>query len=124
MQWSTVVLVFNGAVSITYGLMTTGSIPSFPIIAGSIFLLKVDGRGFGANLAVHTFQTVDQYGACDNSVWAGIMVKGRKPLYVLETRTTTAARFLAEVLLPYVHIFPSDIGDNFLLLSTTLFGTV
>lgn len=42
------------------------------------------------------------------------MVIDRTPLCMLKTRSITAARYIAEVLLLHVRFFHASVGDNFL----------
>ncbi|GFW47862.1 hypothetical protein TNCV_2400491 [Trichonephila clavipes] len=39
-------------------------------------------------------------------VWAGIMINGRTRLHVVANGTMTAKRYISEVLLPHVSVFP------------------
>lgn len=66
------------------------------------------------NLVVHMQHHAYAGSACSISVWTGINVNHRKRLRALQTGITTAARYLAEVLLPYVHLFAGAVNDNFL----------
>ncbi|GFW80845.1 transposable element Tcb2 transposase [Trichonephila clavipes] len=48
----------------------------------------------------------DRYPTCSIMVWAGIMINGRTRLHVVANGTMTGQRYMDEVLLPHVRLFP------------------
>ncbi|GFT23662.1 transposable element Tcb2 transposase [Trichonephila clavipes] len=46
-------------------------------------------------------------------VWAGIMINGRTRLHVVANGTMTGQRYIDEVILPHVRLFPGAVGDKF-----------
>ncbi|GFY12087.1 transposable element Tcb2 transposase [Trichonephila clavipes] len=51
-------------------------------------------------------QEKDRYPTCSFMVWAGIMINGRTRLHVVANGTMTGQRYIDEVLLPHVRLFP------------------
>ncbi|GFW49788.1 transposable element Tcb2 transposase [Trichonephila clavipes] len=47
-----------------------------------------------------------RYPTCSIMVWAGIMINGRTRLHVVANETMTGQRYIDEVLLPHVRLFP------------------
>ncbi|GFW19041.1 transposable element Tcb2 transposase [Trichonephila clavipes] len=47
-------------------------------------------------------------------VWEGIMMDGRTDLHFFNTGSVTAQRYTDEVLEPYVHLFQSAVGPDFI----------
>ncbi|GFT52915.1 transposable element Tcb2 transposase [Trichonephila clavipes] len=47
-------------------------------------------------------------------VWAGIMMDGHTDLHFFDTRSVTAQSYRHEVLEPYVHLFRSAVGPDFI----------
>ncbi|GBL82593.1 hypothetical protein AVEN_164457-1, partial [Araneus ventricosus] len=56
------------------------------------------------------------YGGGGLMVWAGIMLDGRTPLHVFEGGTVTGVRCRDEILEPYVRLFRSAVGPEFILM--------
>ncbi|KFM64796.1 Transposable element Tcb2 transposase, partial [Stegodyphus mimosarum] len=48
-------------------------------------------------------------------VWARIMLDGRTPLHVFDRGSVTGVRYKDEVLEPYVRLFRSAVGHEFIL---------
>ncbi|GFY17944.1 HTH_Tnp_Tc3_2 domain-containing protein [Trichonephila clavipes] len=51
-------------------------------------------------------QEKDRYPTCSIMVWAGIMINGHTLLHVVANGTMTGQRYIDEVLLPHVRLFP------------------
>ncbi|GFT80578.1 hypothetical protein TNCV_5122841 [Trichonephila clavipes] len=51
-------------------------------------------------------QENDRYPTCSTMLWAGIMINGLTRLHVVANGTMTGQRYIDEVLLPHVRLFP------------------
>ncbi|GFW70977.1 transposable element Tcb2 transposase [Trichonephila clavipes] len=70
-------------------------------------------RESGIAYRPENIQEKDRYPTCSIMVWAGIMINGRTRLHVVANGTMTGQRYIAEVLLPHVHLFRGAVGDKF-----------
>ncbi|GFX46819.1 hypothetical protein TNCV_4039651 [Trichonephila clavipes] len=79
---------------------------------GSWFSLSSDcrrqliRRESGTAYRPENIQEKDRYPTCSIMVWAGIMINGRTRLHVVANGTMTGQRYIDEVLLPHVRLFP------------------
>ncbi|GFU05571.1 transposable element Tcb1 transposase [Trichonephila clavipes] len=63
-------------------------------------------RESGTAYLPENIQKKDRYPTCSIMVWAGIMINGRTCLHVVSNGTMTGQRYIDEVLLPHVRLFP------------------
>ncbi|GFW07078.1 transposable element Tcb2 transposase [Trichonephila clavipes] len=63
-------------------------------------------RESGTAYRPENIQEKDRYPTCSIMVWAGIMINGRTCLHVVANGTMTGQRYIDEVLLPHVRLFP------------------
>ncbi|GFW66005.1 transposable element Tcb2 transposase [Trichonephila clavipes] len=63
-------------------------------------------RESGTAYRPENIQEKDRYPTCSIMVWAGIMINGRTRLHVVANGTMTGQRYIDEVLLPHVRLFP------------------
>ncbi|GFV03409.1 transposable element Tcb2 transposase [Trichonephila clavipes] len=63
-------------------------------------------RESGTAYRPENIQEKDRYPTCSIMVWAGIMINGRMRLHVVANGTMTGQRYIHEVLLPHVRLFP------------------
>ncbi|GFV12641.1 transposable element Tcb2 transposase [Trichonephila clavipes] len=71
-------------------------------------------RESGTALSSRKYPEKDRYPTCSIMVWAGIMINGRTRLHVVANGTMTGHRYIDEVLLPHVRLFPwCAVGDKF-----------
>ncbi|GFU68517.1 transposable element Tcb2 transposase [Trichonephila clavipes] len=70
-------------------------------------------RESGTAYRPENIQEKDRYPTCSIMVWAGIMINGRTRLQVVAKGTMTCQRYIDEVLLPHVRLFPGAVGDEF-----------
>ncbi|GFV55563.1 transposable element Tcb2 transposase [Trichonephila clavipes] len=63
-------------------------------------------RESGTAYRPENIQEKDRYPTCSIMVWAGIMINGRTRLHVDANGTMTGQRYIDEVLLPHVRLFP------------------
>ncbi|GFU76618.1 transposable element Tcb1 transposase [Trichonephila clavipes] len=63
-------------------------------------------RESGTAYRPENIQEKDRYLTCSIMVWAGIMINGRTRLHVVANGTMTGQRYIDEVLLPHVRLFP------------------
>ncbi|GFS89581.1 transposable element Tcb2 transposase [Trichonephila clavipes] len=63
-------------------------------------------RESGTDYRPENIQERDRYPTCSIMVWAGIMINGNTRLHVVANGTMTDQRYIDEVLLPHVCVFP------------------
>ncbi|GFY13057.1 transposable element Tcb2 transposase [Trichonephila clavipes] len=63
-------------------------------------------RESGTAYRPENIQEKNRYPTCSIMVWAGIMINGRTRLHVVANGTMTGQRYIDEVLLPHVRLFP------------------
>ncbi|GFW14948.1 transposable element Tcb2 transposase [Trichonephila clavipes] len=64
------------------------------------------GRESGTAYRPENIQEKDRYPTCSIMVWAGFMINDRTRLHVVVNGTMTGQRYIDEVLLPHVRLFP------------------
>ncbi|GFU13676.1 transposable element Tcb2 transposase [Trichonephila clavipes] len=70
-------------------------------------------RESGTAYRPENIQEKDRYPSCSIMVWACIMINGLPRLHVVANGTMTGQRYIDEVLLPHVRLFPWCCGDKF-----------
>ncbi|GFT58080.1 transposable element Tcb2 transposase [Trichonephila clavipes] len=63
-------------------------------------------RESGTAYRPENIQEKDRYPTCSIMVWVGIMINGLTRLHVVANGTMTGQRYIDEVLLPHVRLFP------------------
>ncbi|GFV42634.1 transposable element Tcb2 transposase [Trichonephila clavipes] len=63
-------------------------------------------RESGTAYRPENIQEKDRYPTCSIMVWAGIRINGHTRLHVVANGTMTGQRYIDEVLLPHVRLFP------------------